>query len=372
MASAPLCRRGGRNDRHTQQHWAYLGVPEPEPEPGSDPFPRCCSLRQPYPIKPSRGPDSQASSSLQDPWIGGLTSCSSIVSLACYSDRPGPPSLFWLEPQQQHPSGSTAHAGLRFRQSGCVCVCVFVWPHGSPMAGPMGLVIPGIFGPNLALLGDYPWPAWRAASKLEHPRRPFGPLGKLKITPLCCPGDWRSRTLTPRGSSPPLCLLGAGDRCTCSYIRLLWPCGPAAFRPCGGGHLTGLLQGAPAQERWLGACRTATSRKTAQMLRALAHRRSASLSALFFLARQCVSMSTLPRPVLRGRLTLGNWLILALCTSIRHRRVSKTLPSSASVVVGNNMMSRASGPRAAPTAVSSHWPCHMARGLACVLVSPAV
>lgn len=63
----------------------------------------------------------------------------------------------------------------------------------------------------------------------------------------------------------------------------LRPCGPVAFRPCGGGHLTGLLQGAPAQERWLGACRTATSRKTAQMLRALAHRRSASLSALFFL-----------------------------------------------------------------------------------------
>lgn len=37
------------------------------------------------------------------------------------------------------------------------------------------------------------------------------------------------------------------------------------------------------------------------------------------------------QPVLRGALTLGNWLILALCTSIRHRRVSKTLPSSASI-----------------------------------------
>lgn len=53
-----------------------------------------------------------------------------------------------------------------------------------------------------------------------------------------------------------------------------------------------------------------------------AHQSQVSISIHFHVFSQ---------PVLRGALTLGNWLILALCTSIRHRRVSKTLPSSASI-----------------------------------------
>lgn len=39
----------------------------------------------------------------------------------------------------------------------------------------------------------------------------------------------------------------------------LWPCSPVALRPCGGGNLTGPLQGAPAQKRRLGACSMGTA-----------------------------------------------------------------------------------------------------------------
>lgn len=48
----------------------------------------------------------------------------------------------------------------------------------------MAVVIPGIFGPNLALLGDYPWPAWRAASKFEPPDAPW----EVENGPLCSSG----------------------------------------------------------------------------------------------------------------------------------------------------------------------------------------
>lgn len=86
---------------------------------------------------------------------------------------------------------------------------------------------------------------------------------------------------------------------------------------------------------WVHAGMTATSGQ----LRALARRLSICLVCLAALLLFCSPVSSLhfhvffspSQPVLRGALTLGNWLILALCTSIRHRRASKTLPSSASI-----------------------------------------
>lgn len=115
-----------------------------------------------------------------------------------------------------------------------------------------------------------------------------------------------------------------------------------ALRRCGGGELTGLLQvPQPVPQPGSAGCVPAGRPQALGQMEtehscfyAHAHLTVCLPVCLVFAPR---SPSSGFQPVLRGSLTLGNWLILALCTSIRHRRVSKTLPSSASVVVGNNM-----------------------------------
>lgn len=129
-------------------------------------------------------------------------------------------------------------------------------PHGSPWQ-PMGLVIPGIFGPDLALLGSYPWPAWRAASKFEHPRWPLGGSEVENKPPLLPPRLAQQDNCAP-GQLPSAYWAQDIDALAaifdlCGSVALC----PVALRPCGGGNLTGSLQGAPAQKRWLCACRTA-------------------------------------------------------------------------------------------------------------------
>lgn len=117
--AAALCRRGARHVVHS--NIGRTGVPVPGPFSS-------CSLRQPASIQGARFPGQLIS---QDPWMGGLTSCSSTTSLACYSDRPGPPPLL---------IGATAAAALFRRHcSWGICSCV---AHGQPapsQAPPRGL-----------------------------------------------------------------------------------------------------------------------------------------------------------------------------------------------------------------------------------------
>lgn len=156
--------------------------------------------------------------------MGGLTSCSSTTSLACYSDKPGPPPLL---------IGATAAAALFRRHcSWGTCSCV---AHGQPAPSQAHrMVIPGIFGSNLALLGDYPWPAWRAASKFEQPPMPLGLL-KINQNPLCSPEVWRSRATTPRASLP----LPTGRKETYAPAAIFRLCGPVAPWPGGPAALWG-------------------------------------------------------------------------------------------------------------------------------------
>lgn len=163
------------------------------------------------------------------------------------------------------------------------------------------------------------------------------------------------------------CLVGAETRCPSCPIRLCVgapaACGPAALWPCSpvGAKPTPARCSCVPQKCWLGgACRTIDIDIHIWIATA-ASRAYAHLVCLVCLVLP-VSILSSSQSVLRGRLTLGNWLILASCTSIRHRRVSKTLPSSASIAVVTTC--RGSGP-AQNGGDLSPGPYHGARVLTC-------
>lgn len=197
-------------------------------------------------------------------------------------------------------------------------------------------IIPGIFGPYLALLGGYPWPAWRAASKFEYPRCPEAPWKLENNPPFAAPSSGAAEQLRPMaGAVVFLIACWAQELDALAVIfRLLWHCCPVVSCPCG--PVGAGISPACCRMHWLqlGARRhdghkwIASSACTSTI-----HLPCLPVClVILLLASLKVSISMFfSQPVLRGALTLGNWLILALCTSIRHRRVSKTLPSSASI-----------------------------------------
>lgn len=119
--------------------------------------------------------------------MDGLTSCLPAMSLACYSDRPGPLPLL---------IGATAAA------LSCGTAAASLWLCGPWKAmGQLGVVYSRYLGPNLALLGSYHGQLGGLPPNLHTPKAPWKVENNSKS--LCCPqaGAAKQSNSRPKAAS---------------------------------------------------------------------------------------------------------------------------------------------------------------------------